>query len=86
MKIQTREQALEKVKSTIDKLGFDNAGQNLESSEITEETNLKDFMDSLDVVEFTMELEKETDKSITDSSVESWETVKDVIDTLLIVA
>jgi acyl carrier protein len=78
MKTQTREEAFNFIKETCDGLGFD-------IENITEETEISQTMDSLDVVELCMQLEKTSNKSITDSSVERWETFKDVVDTYLIV-
>lgn len=79
METQTRESALEKIKETLQHLGN-------EYESVTEETPITEILDSMDVFEFAIELEKTTEKSITDSSIESWETFKDVIDTYLIVS
>lgn len=79
METQTRESALEKIKETLQTLGN-------EYESVTEETPITEILDSMDVLEFAIELEKTTEKSITDSSIESWETFKDVVDTYLIVA
>lgn len=56
----------------------------IEAQEINENSNLEEDlgMDSLDVVEFTMELEKEFDIVISDTEMEEWVTVQDVLNTL----
>lgn len=51
----------------------------LQEHEITSETPLENIMDSLDVVEVTLEIEKRLNCQIKDSEVEEWETVQDII-------
>ena len=57
-----------------------------ENLEITEQTQIKTFLDSLDVMELTCQLEKHLPKQITDSSVEAWNTFGDILDTILIIS
>jgi acyl carrier protein len=55
-----------------------------EGGEISLELNLHNDLelDSLDVVELTLEVEKEFDIRISDKEMEEWETVKDVLDSI----
>jgi len=55
-----------------------------EGGEISLELNLHNDLelDSLDVVELTLEVEKEFDIRISDTEMEEWETVKDVLDSI----
>ena len=50
------------------------------SENVTLETRLESLgLDSLDMVEFVMELEEEFDITVEDSAAESWQTVGDII-------
>lgn len=51
----------------------------LEPEDFSSETLLEEIMDSLDVVEITMEIEKKLNCRIEDSEVEEWKTVQDVV-------
>jgi acyl carrier protein len=55
-----------------------------EGGEISLELNLHNDLelDSLDVVELTLEVEREFDIRISDKEMEEWETVKDVLDSI----
>jgi acyl carrier protein len=57
---------------------------NVDLSEITEEAYLnRDLgLDSLDVVELAMEVEREFDLIVSDIEVESWLTVEDILKTV----
>ena len=71
----TRQETVETVKQVIkysDPEYFDRG--------ISEEDVLKNNFDSLEVVEFGMNLEKALSISIPDSTIEKWKTVKDVVD------
>lgn len=55
----------------------------VELQEITPETRLSDLgLDSLDIVEITMNIEKEFDIMISDPEVESWKSLQDIYNTL----
>lgn len=47
--------------------------------EITEETQLVDFADSLDIIEIVMDLEEKLDIEIDDAQVEALNTVADLV-------
>jgi acyl carrier protein len=71
---------LESLKMVVwEKCNFD-----FETTEMTEDSQLnRDLgLDSLDVVELCMEVEREFDIQISDVEVESWRTVEDVIQTI----
>jgi acyl carrier protein len=71
---------LEKLQLIVwEKCNFD-----FEIVEMTEEAHLnKDLgLDSLDVVELCMEVEREFDIQISDVEVESWQTIEDIIKTV----
>jgi acyl carrier protein len=71
---------LESLKMVVwEKCNFD-----FETNEMTEDSQLnRDLgLDSLDVVELCMEVEREFDIQISDVEVESWRTVEDVIQTI----
>jgi acyl carrier protein len=55
-----------------------------EGEEISPELNLHNDLelDSLDVVELTLEVEREFDIRISDKEMEEWKTVKDVLDSI----
>lgn len=55
--------------------------KDIDVSEITLETSLKKDMglDSLDLIDLTMEIEREYNFVISDQEVEKWETLGDVI-------
>jgi acyl carrier protein len=51
----------------------------LQEHEFHSETLLEDVMDSLDVVEITLEIEKKLNCRIEDSEVEEWKNVQDIV-------
>ena len=51
----------------------------LEPEDFSSETLIEEIMDSLDVVEITMKIEKKLNCRIEDSEVEEWKTVQDVV-------
>jgi acyl carrier protein len=70
----------ERIKMVVsEKCNFD-----VDLSEITEEAYLnRDLgLDSLDVVELAMEVEREFDLIVSDIEVESWLTVEDILKTV----
>jgi len=56
---------------------------NLDASEITPETIIDEFLDSLDKVEITVQIERKLNCHISDLEVEEWETVSDIVDSYL---
>jgi acyl carrier protein len=56
---------------------------NLEASEITPETIIDEFLDSLDKVEIVVAIERKLNCHISDLEVEEWETITDIIDTYI---
>jgi acyl carrier protein len=56
---------------------------NLEASEITPETKLDEFLDSLDIVEIAVQIERKLNCHISDLEIEGWETMTDIIDTYI---
>lgn len=51
----------------------------LQEKEFDSQTPLKDVMDSLTIVEITLEIEKSLNCRIEDSEVEEWKTVQDIV-------
>lgn len=70
--------ALENVLSII-KNTFD-----IQTENLTLETKLSSFLDSMDIIELSMEMEKELSRGITDHVIESWQTLGEVVDTYLL--
>jgi len=75
----TKEQIFEKVQKII------NDKNNIDLHEIKLESNVIDLaMDSLDMVELCIEIEKEFDISVSDSYVENWNTVENIVNDIMI--
>ena len=72
--METKKTSLQKVLSIIDKNGH--ATEN-----ITLETSLENYIDSLDQVEIVLEIEKELNTHIADDEVEKWKTIGDIVST-----
>lgn len=75
-------QLTEKDKFEIIDIISDRTGIRTDAIESTDKLGDTIGMDSLDIVELGMELEKNFDVVIEDSEVESWQTVQDIYNTL----
>jgi acyl carrier protein len=51
------------------------------NSNINLETKTSDVIDSLDIVELSIEIEKNTNGKITDYTMENWKTIGDIVET-----
>lgn len=69
-----RKTSVEKVLSIID-----NHGHNIEN--VNEQTNLKDYIDSLEQAEIVLSIEKELNANIPDDEIENWVTISDIVTT-----
>mgnify|MGYP003402983116 FL=1 len=73
-------EALEKIiNMMIDVCAIDEANKET----ITLETKTSDVIDSLDALELSMAIEKETDGKITDYAIANWNTIGDIVATYI---
>ena len=63
-----------------EKLKFDNV------SILNEETSIYSFLDSLEIIELALEIDKELDVNITDYVIENWQKLGDVAETYLLLS
>lgn len=51
------------------------------TNQLTESTLLSTFLDSIEIIELAIQVEKELESSITDYTVENWNTIGDIANT-----
>lgn len=72
-----RTSALTTIHEVLSDLGWDNP------KNFTEETTLSDKLDSIEILEFAIKLERKLNIHISDSDIENWTTVSDIIDSII---
>lgn len=72
-----RTSALTTIHDILSDLGWDNP------KNFTEETTLSDRIDSIEILEFAIKLERKLNIHISDDVIENWSTISDIIDTIV---
>ncbi len=72
-----RTSALTTIHDVLSDLGWDNP------KNFTEETTLSDRIDSIEILEFAIKLERKLNIHISDDVIENWSTISDIIDTIV---
>lgn len=72
-----RTSALTTIHDILSDLGWDN------TKNFTEETTLSDRIDSIEILEFAIKLERKLNIHISDDVIENWSTISDIIDTIV---